>query len=67
MNCGNQASENGSKKKEKRIVVVKIQGGIFLEKKVLRSQYFYNIFTINHRLLLIVIGLNLNLTLRLLF
>ena len=67
MNCGNQASENGSKKKEKRIVVVKIQGGIFLEKKVLRSQYFYNIFTINHRMLLIVIGLNLNLTLRLLF
>ena len=43
-NCGNAIAENGKKKK---IVVVEIWGGI--KKKVLRSQYFYNIFTTNHR------------------
>ena len=35
-------------------------------REVLRPQYFYNIFTTNHRWL-VVIGSNLNLTLRLLF
>ena len=41
-------------------------GRNFIKKKVLRSQYFYNIFTTNHRWL-VIISLNLNLTLRLLF
>ena len=49
---------------EKKIMVVKIWGGIL--KKLIRSQYFYNIFTINHRWL-IIISSNLNLILRLLF
>ena len=35
-------------------------------KEMLGSQYFYNIFTINHEWLVIV-GSNLNLTLKLLF
>jgi len=35
-------------------------------REVLCSQHFYNIFTTNHRWL-VVIGLNLNLALRLLF
>ena len=48
---------------EEKKVVAEIWGGI--KKKVLRSQYFYNIFTINHKWL--VISSNLNLTLRLLF
>ena len=37
-----------------------------LKKKVLRSQYFYNIFTTNY-MWLVIISSNLNLTLRLLF
>ena len=56
MNCDNQVVENWRKK----IVVDDIWGGI--KKKC----YVYNIFTINHRWL-VVISLNLNLTLRLLF
>ena len=35
-------------------------------KKMLRPQYFYNIFTTNH-MWLVIISLNLNLILRLLF
>ena len=48
------------------IVAIKLlkMGGI--KKKVLRPQYFYNIFTKNYRWL-VVINSNLNLTLRLLF
>ena len=42
--CGNAIAENGGKK----IVVAEIWEGI-LKKKVLCPQYFYNIFTINHR------------------
>ena len=38
----------------------------FFNREMLHPQYFYNIFTINHRWL-VVIGSNLNLTLRLLF
>ena len=49
----------------KKIVVVEIWGGI-KKKKVLHSQYFYNIFTTNHRWL-VIISLNLNLILRLFF
>ena len=45
-------------------MVTEIWGGI--KKKMLRSQYFYNIFTTNHRWL-VIISSNLNLTLRLLF
>ena len=63
MNCGNQVAENGRGKK-KRIVVAEIWGGI--KKKVLRPQYFYNIFTTNLRWL-VIISSNLNLILRLLF
>ena len=36
------------------------------KQEVLRPQYFYNIFTTNHKWL-VVIGLNLNLTFKLLF
>ena len=47
-NCGNQVAENGRKKKV--IVVVKILGrNLKKKKKVLRPQYFYNIFTTNHK------------------
>ena len=60
--CGNAIAENGRKKK---IVVAKITCEE-LKKKVLRLQYFYNIFTTNHRSL-VIINLNLNLTLILLF
>ena len=42
-NCGNAIVE---KWEEKKIVVAEIWGGI--KKKVLRPQYFYNIFTTNH-------------------
>ena len=42
-NYGNVIAENGRKKK----IVVEIWEEIL--KKVLRSQYFYNTFTINHR------------------
>ena len=42
-NYGNVIAENGRKKK----IVAKIWEEIL--KKVLRSQYFYNTFTINHR------------------
>ena len=42
-NYGNVIAENGRKKK----FVAKIWEEIF--KKVLRSQYFYNTFTTNHR------------------
>ena len=50
-NCGNQVAENEGKKKER---------------KMLHPQYFYIIFTTNYRWL-VVIGSNLNLTLRLHF
>ena len=51
-------------KKNNKIMVAEIWGGI--KKKMLRPQYFYNIFTINYRWL-VIISSNLNLTLRLLF
>ena len=75
-NCGNGIAENGKKLNgimamslpkmggKKKNFVVKIWEEIL--KKVLRSQYFYNTFTTNHRLL-VIISLNLILTLRLLF
>ena len=44
-NCGNAIAENG---RENKIVVAEIWEGI-KKKKVLRSQYFYNIFTTNYR------------------
>ena len=44
-NCGNGIAEN--KRKKNKIMVAEIWGGII--KKLLRPQYFYNIFTINHR------------------
>ena len=64
-NCGNEIAEIGLPKQvkfffwqlwqchcrkweEKKLVVAKIWEGI-KKKKVLRSQYFYNIFTTNHR------------------
>ena len=34
---------------EKKLMVVKIWGGIKKNKKVLHPQYFYNIFTTNRR------------------
>ena len=43
-NYGNVIAENGRKKKK---FVAKIWEEIF--KKMLRSQYFYNTFTTNHR------------------
>ena len=57
-NCDNVIAEIGEEKKivamslpkmggEKKIVVAEIWGGI--KKKMLRSQYFYNIFTTNYR------------------
>ena len=45
-------------------MVAEVWGGI--KKKMLRPQYFYNIFTTNHSWL-VIISSNLNLTLRLLF
>ena len=48
----------------KKIVVAEIWEGI--KKKVLCPQYFYKIFTTNHRKL-VIISSTLNLTLRLLF
>ena len=54
-NCGNAIAENGRKKK---IMVVEIWRGI--KKKMLHLQYFYNIFTTNHRWL-VIISSNLNL------
>ena len=60
-NGGNVIAENG---REKKIVVAEIWGGV--KKNVLRLQYFYNIFTTNYRLL-VIISSNLNLILRLLF
>ena len=59
-NCGNAIAENG---RGGKLVVTEIWGGI--KKKMLRPQYFYNIFTTNHRWL-VIISLNLNLILRLL-
>ena len=56
-NCGNAIAEIGGKKlwqchcrkwEEKKIMVAEIWRGI-KKKKVLRTQYFYNIFTTNHR------------------
>ena len=61
-NCGNAIAEIGEEKKivaivamplpkmggEKKIAVAKIWGGI-KKKKVLHSQYFYNIFTTNYK------------------
>ena len=44
-NYGNAIAENG--KKKNKIMVAEIQGGI--KKKMLRPQYFYNIFTTNHK------------------
>ena len=75
INCGNAIAEIGKKnlwqlwqchcqKWEEKKMVVEIWGGI--KKKMLRPQYFYNIFTTNHRWLFIISS-NLNLTLRLLF
>ena len=52
------------KMRGKKNVVAEIQEEIL--KKVLRSQYFYNTFTTNHRWL-VIISSNLILTLRLLF
>ena len=49
----------------KKIVVAKIWGGI-KKKQCATPQYFYNIFTTNHRWL-VIISSNLNLTLKLLF
>ena len=43
-----------------------LQGLFIMYRKMLCSQYFHNIFTTNHRWL-IVISLNLNLTLKLFF
>ena len=75
-NCGNDIAKNGKKNwmelwqchcrkwEEKKKFVAKIWEEIL--KKVLRSQYFYNTFTTNHRWL-VIISLNLILTLRLLF
>ena len=60
-NCGNDIAENGRKKKKKRIVATKLPK--MEEKKDATSTIF---FTTNYRWL-IVIGSNLNLTLRLLF
>ena len=44
VNCGNVIAENG---REKKMWLPK--SGKELKKKVLRSQYFYNIFTTNYR------------------
>ena len=63
MNCGNQVAENGTKKKKELWLS---KSGEELKKNVLHPQYFYNIFTTNHRWL-VVISSNLNLTLKLLF
>ena len=49
---------------EKKIAVAEIWGGIKKKKKMLRSQYFYNIFTTKHRWL-VIINSNLKLILRL--
>ena len=45
-NCSNAIAENGRGKK-KKIVVAEIWGGI--KNKMLHPQYFYNIFTPNHK------------------
>ena len=78
-NCGSAIAEIGEEKKifvaivamplpkmggGGKLVVTEIWGGI--KKIMLRPQYFYNIFTTNHRWL-VIISLNLNLILRLLF
>ena len=52
-------------KKNNKIMIAEIWWGI-KKKKMLRPQYFYNIFTTNHRWI-VIISSNLNLTLRLLF
>ena len=79
-NCGNQVAEivgnwerkyelwqpNCQKWEEKKGNCGCQNLGEELKKKVLRLQYFYNIFTTNNRWL-VVISSNLNLTLRLLF
>ena len=62
MNCGNQIAEMGGKKKNYGNQVAENEG----KKKILRPQHFYIIFTTNYRWL-VVIGSNLNLTLRLRF
>ena len=62
MNCGNQVAKNGREKKK----WLPKSGEEFFKKKVLCPQYFYNIFTTNHKWL-VVISSNLNLTLKLLF
>ena len=49
---------------KKKIMAAEICGGI--KKEMLHPQYFYNIFTTNHRYL-VIISSNLNLTLRLHF
>ena len=46
MNCGNQVAENGTKKKKELWLS---KSGEELKKNVLHPQYFYNIFTTNHR------------------
>ena len=60
-NCGNAIAENG---REKKIVVAEIWGGI--KKKSVTFTIFVNIFTTNHKWL-VIISSNLNLILRLLF
>ena len=61
-NCGNQVAENGRGKKMNCGNQVAENEG----KKKLRPQHFYIIFTTNYRRL-VIIGSNLNLTLRLCF
>ena len=59
-NCGNVIVKNGRKKNWLP------KSGEELKKKVLHPQYFYNIFTRNHRWI-VTISSNLNLILRLFF
>ena len=44
-NCGNGIAENGKKKRKKKRCYEICER---VKKKLLRPQYFYNIFTINH-------------------
>ena len=64
-NCGNQVAEIEGMRREK-IWIVATRLPKMKEKKMLRPQYFYIIFTTNYRWL-VVISSNLNLTLRLPF
>ena len=60
---GNQLWQCHCRKRGKKKL---LKSGEELKKKMLRPQYFYNIFTINHKLLVIISSI-LNLTPRLLF